>query len=272
MLSSVQLDTPAKPGHDHEHSPNRKDYRQEKKTQGSEKKYHAHGDSTNMITHVESITHGSISARVSDDFHGYPNDLTAINRQVDATLRERYDSISLIETKAIGVVVEEQKKIIQQLFEKGRDKANEYEEDQQRLIEEFVQKAKVKMIDRLDLLNKEVKRQELLVIETVEQCIKEITQKAQNARQEVHHRLQDSARAKIDQHLGEIYELHRTGEQNLFGFERYKTVNFRFYASAGNLVETIDDAADLVDDLKKVEPRPPIKRTVYVGLDGHQTL
>lgn len=248
----------------------RREIEPEEKNVTSKTKYHVHGDSIDMMTQVESKTRVEINASDSNDFDVFSNELHAINQHADGILRERYEKMSQIEKSTIDDVMKKRKEILGKLIEQTRQKAQWYEDDYQRLIEEFVKKIKLKIVEHLDLVQDELKQNETFVFQTAEKMIKEIHEKTHQAKSEMQNRLQQVVRAEVERHLSEIHERFQTEENRSVRLEKYKTLDFRFYATNGNGI--LEDPTDLREDLKTVQSRSQIKRTVYVNLDGDQSL
>lgn len=243
----------------------------EKKKQIS-KTFHVYGDSTDAITQVQSETHVTVKARDSKVIGNYFTDVQMLNRETDDVLRQSHDKISKLEEKTIQNLMKEQDKLVKKLLEKGTSLTNQCEQETEKRVEKVIKKLKLEMVNHIDASKREIEQKKRLISETTGNCVKDIREKSENAKTEFHNRLRSVAREKLNLRLVEKQKQMTNSKQQSISIERANKTNVRSYATAGDVDRCSDDVADLADNLKKVEPRPAVKRTVFLQTNDFQDI
>ena len=132
------------------------------------------------------------------------------------------------------------------------------------------------MSKHLDALQQAIEADKESIFLGSKRNIKLVTDKADNARNELHWRLQQAAAKKRKEIMEIIDTISKDKTRQPLGYEQLRKLNVEVYSTVGMKkdgqgCDNIPDREKFITDIDKVKPpQPRIKRTVYFESDVRQ--
>lgn len=198
--------------------------------------------------------------------------LHTLNIRAMEIYRERNVEIATKEKKKIEEITLRCDVINEQLTNKGRSYASQYDDYYRKLIEEFIRKIEIEMSVHFDQLQQDLQNDRDKIFNQATKNVHIISDKADQARKAFYLRLQQYTLQLRQVIMADIDNLLKGSAGQSLGFEQLRKITLDFYAIVGNkgtlVCENIQEREKYAKDITHMKQhQPQMKRTVFLSKD-----
>ncbi|CAF3802279.1 unnamed protein product [Adineta steineri] len=239
--------------------------------------YMTHGELSDVITEVNSDTHGCIKSVESQEINIGAEKFQQITVQIEKLIANQLQLISQREQAIIQKHRQESTNAVNRIITKGRSYQRANEKEHQRLIEEYVVQLEKALVTHLDHLQKAVEVDQRSIISQSQQYVGDCALDALRARQNILNNAFFSANKMItdilSQHDVEFWDI----KKQPVGREELRTIDLRIYSTVGEnqhglVCDKISDRNKFIKTINDTKSQNIPKRTVYLKSDPSITI
>jgi hypothetical protein len=151
----------------------------------------------------------------------------------------------------------------------GKNTADQYEQQYQRLLEEFIKKLEIQITKNLDALQDQLHFSRDTVLQTSDTSLQALLLRSEQARTAIQSTLQSYTKLEIQAFLQRRQQLRIDRTHATLGFEQLRTLDLKVYSTVGKIDENegctnIPERQTFRQQIQQTKQSQKLKRVVYL--------
>ncbi|CAF1499503.1 unnamed protein product [Adineta steineri] len=239
--------------------------------------YLIHGNSSDVITEVNSRMHGCIKSVESQEINTGAEKFQQITVEIEKLITNQLQLITQREQTIIQKHRQESTNAVNRIITRGRSYQRANEKEHQRLLEEYIVQLEKALVEHLDHLHKAIEHDQEKIIARSRQFIEDCAFDALAARQTILNKAFSSANTMITEILTHHKKRFWVMKKQTVGREELRTIDLRIYSTVGEnqdglVCDKISDRNKFIKTINDTKSENIPKRTVYLKSDPSITI